>query len=71
MRENLATIRSKLHQCALHRIVFRSFPPNSYNDLDIKEIWRAGSSLFMDTMKIPLLSLFKVSGTYGRQRIKQ
>ncbi|WJG35684.1 uncharacterized protein FOBCDRAFT_241613 [Fusarium oxysporum Fo47] len=61
MRENLATMRSKIHHCELHRIVFRYFLSKSYNDLDTKDIWRPDTSLFMDRMKMPLLSLFKIS----------
>lgn len=46
MRENLATLMSKIHHCELHRIVFLYFLSKSYNDLDTKDIWRSDSSLF-------------------------
>ncbi|KNB16432.1 hypothetical protein FOXG_14799 [Fusarium oxysporum f. sp. lycopersici 4287] len=59
--ENLATMRSKVQQCALHRIVCRAFRPHAYKDLDIIEIRRFDSWLVMGTMKMPLLSLFKIS----------
>jgi hypothetical protein len=62
--ENLATMRSKVQQCALHRIVCRAFRPHAYKDLDIIEIRRCDSWLVTGTMKMPLLSLFKISGPY-------
>lgn len=62
--ENLATMRSKVQQCALHRIVCRAFRPHAYKDLDIIEIRRCDSWLVTGTSKMPLLSLFKISGPY-------
>ncbi|WJG37203.1 uncharacterized protein FOBCDRAFT_245552 [Fusarium oxysporum Fo47] len=67
--ENLATMRSKVQQCALHRIVCRAFRPHAYKDLDIIEIRRCDSWLVTGTMKMPLLSLFKISDDSIRNRL--
>ncbi|EXK35682.1 hypothetical protein FOMG_08892 [Fusarium oxysporum f. sp. melonis 26406] len=67
--ENLATMRSKVQQCALHRIVCRAFRPHAYKDLDIIEIRRFDSWLVTGTMKMSLLSLFKISDDSKRNRL--
>lgn len=63
MRETLATIRSKIQQCELHSLIYRSIPLSTYNDLEVVHIQRSDSSLVMDKSKIPLLLLSKVPGT--------
>lgn len=62
LRETLATIRSKIQQCALHSLIYRSIPPSTYNDLEVVHIRRSDSLFVLDKSEIPLLSLSKISG---------
>ncbi|KAF5560460.1 CAMK CAMK1 kinase [Fusarium napiforme] len=61
LRETLATMRSKVQQCALHSLIYRCIPPSTCNDLEVVHIRRSDSLLVMDKSKIPLLSLSKIS----------
>lgn len=69
LRETLATMRFKIQQCALHSLIYRSIPPSTCNELEVVHIRRSDSLLVMDKLKIPLLSLSKISENTKRNHL--